>query len=32
MIEVVVNADTTARIHRQVGGNLIGALKENTLL
>ncbi|KAL4497869.1 hypothetical protein ABPG72_000624 [Tetrahymena utriculariae] len=30
MIEVVVNAETTARIHKQYGGGL-GALKEDTL-
>lgn len=30
MIEVVVNADTTAKIHKQIGG-VTGALKDNTL-
>lgn len=30
MIEVVVNADTTANIHRQKGG-AVGALKDDTL-
>lgn len=31
MIEVVVHAETIAKIHASIGGKIIGALKQNTL-